>query len=66
MHQGKLIEEVQFFYRKPWKQMPWANNGIFREMVLLFMKKECCELFYENFSVSNVPGSQVMYYELLD
>ncbi|CAM9665866.1 unnamed protein product, partial [Rangifer tarandus platyrhynchus] len=39
--------------------MTRANNSIFREMILLFMKKECFELLYWNFSACNVEG---MYY----
>lgn len=34
----------------------YANNSIFRKMILLFMKKECFGLLYWNFSACNVEG----------
>lgn len=55
MHLGKFIEGVQFSYGMLWKQIPCANNRIFREMILLFVGKECFELLYGNFSVRNIP-----------
>lgn len=36
--------------------MPCANNGIFREVILFFMRKECFEPLYENFSAFSVSG----------
>lgn len=56
VHQEIFIKEVWFSSRNLWKQMTGANNSIFREMILLFMKKECFELLYWNFSACNAEG----------